>query len=118
MTQLSHAALEQPPERDQLLLPPIAGGGDQHPPSCPPVAHQDDEPDDYRTYLTYRRLADGSLCPDCGQETVCSWCGYCHYCLDVDLPCPSGVYPPEGRRFTGDISALLTPLSWGGAGCQ
>ena len=29
----------------------------------------------------------GSLCPTCGQATVCTSCHRCHYCEDVDLPC-------------------------------
>ena len=29
----------------------------------------------------------GSLCPTCGQATVCASCNRCHYCEDVDLPC-------------------------------
>src|SRR5437763_16543610 len=31
--------------------------------------------------------SSGSLCSECGQNTVCSTCNLCHYCEDIDLPC-------------------------------
>jgi hypothetical protein len=32
-------------------------------------------------------VAVGSMCPVCGLQTLCSVCGQCHYCEDIDLPC-------------------------------
>jgi hypothetical protein len=42
-----------------------------------------------RTRTSLSTPHSGSTCPDCGQDTVCSKCGSCHYCCDIDLPCAS-----------------------------
>lgn len=47
----------------------------------------------------FTRIPMAAICSTCEQNTICSKCGNCHYCDDIDLPCAIvTISVPGGER--------------------